>query len=173
MGACPGLPRLDKCRNRIVENHRVALFSYFKTPNPMVPSKIWVKDKGESYIACFPNSEKVLLSCYIPASRYKEIQDAQSFYDGYVRRFVENQGIQVGEQVDDLFIAKDTSTLYRAPNSKGLAFVGDAFIAADPLTGIGCSWAMSSAALLSRCVGPQLAEHSKESVQSLTGWRLF
>lgn len=165
--------RLDKCRNHIVENHRVALFSYFTTRDLMVSSKIWVKAKGESYIACFPNSNKVLLSCYISASKFKEIHDVQSFYDGYVRHFVESQGIQVGEQVDDLLIAKDTSTLYRAPNSKGLVFVGDAFIAADPLTGIGCSWAMSSAALLSRCVGKSLAGHSAKGAQTLKGWRLL
>ncbi|UZE96781.1 FAD-dependent oxidoreductase [Alkalimarinus alittae] len=162
-GRASRVARLDECENHTVKNHRVALFSYFKGVSRRVPSNVWVLDKGRAYIACFPNSDKMLLSCYIPEHQFKEIKDNQLFYDSFVKDFVERKGIQLGDQVDDLFIAKDTSTLYRSPNSKGLVFVGDAFLAADPLTGIGCSWAMSSAMLLSQCVGRPLLNHGEET----------
>ena len=172
-GRMSRVARLDQCRPQVVNNYRVALFSYFVAPSKMVASKVWVLDKGDAYIACFPNTDKMLLSCYITESKFKEVEEIQTFYDSFVKDFVERQGIQLGEQIDDIFIAKDTSTLYRSPNSKGLAFVGDAFLAADPLTGVGCSWAMSSAALLSRCVGKQLLSNNETESSSQNVWQRF
>ncbi|GAA3918351.1 NAD(P)/FAD-dependent oxidoreductase [Litoribacillus peritrichatus] len=155
--------KLDHCQDKTIPNRRVALFSYFKTDTNLIQSTVWALNKGEAYVACFPNSNKLLLSCYIPESHFQEIKhDAQSFYQKYVVNHVQQYGFQVGEQVGELFIAKDTATLYRAPNSKGLAFVGDAFVAADPLTGIGCSWAMSSAELLANQVAPSLRQFVPE-----------
>lgn len=172
-GRMSRVARLDQCRNKVVNNNRVALFSYFVAPSKMVASKVWVLDKGDAYIACFPNTDKMLLSCYITESKFKDVEEIQSFYDSFVRDFVERQGIQLGEQVADIFIAKDTSTLYRSPNSKGLVFVGDAFLAADPLTGVGCSWAMSSAMLLSRCVGKPLLSYNEADSGFQGGWQKF
>ena len=159
--------KLDYSKDNVVKNHRIALFSYFKTNQTITPSSVWALDKGDAYIACFPNTDKVLLSCYIPESKYIEIKaNAQDFYNEYVVHFIKEQGIHVGEQTDELFIAKDTSTLYRSPNAKGLVFVGDAFLAAAPLTGIGCSWAMSSADLLSKCLSKSLKAYDAKDLDS-------
>jgi 2-polyprenyl-6-methoxyphenol hydroxylase-like FAD-dependent oxidoreductase len=45
----------------------------------------------------------------------------------------------------------------REPVQPGLALVGDAAIAADPLWGVGCGWAFQSAEWLAESVGPSLS----------------
>jgi hypothetical protein len=44
----------------------------------------------------------------------------------------------------------------RQQTRPGLAFVGDAALAADPLWGVGCGWALQSAEWLAEAVGPAL-----------------
>ena len=46
-----------------------------------------------------------------------------------------------------------TRTLFFGFPCRGLTFVGDSFVAADPLIGIGCTWALDSANLLCACIG--------------------
>jgi 2-polyprenyl-6-methoxyphenol hydroxylase-like FAD-dependent oxidoreductase len=50
----------------------------------------------------------------------------------------------------------DMPNVVRRPSRPGLAFVGDAAIAADPLWGVGCGWALQSAEWLADAVGPAL-----------------
>jgi len=44
----------------------------------------------------------------------------------------------------------------RGPIAPGLALIGDAALATDPLFGVGCGWALQSAEWLSDAVGPGL-----------------
>jgi 2-polyprenyl-6-methoxyphenol hydroxylase-like FAD-dependent oxidoreductase len=56
----------------------------------------------------------------------------------------------------------DMTNVMRGPVAPGLALIGDAALATDPLWGVGCGWALQSAEWLSDAVAPALA--GEESV---------
>ncbi len=151
------IARLDNTAEKTIRSNRVALFAYVENRSDLSQTKIWSFERGRRYITYFPNGKRALLSCYLPFSSYqKHKHNIQQYYDDAVKTFVNKTGLPLGNQLSQLLVAKDTSTLYRKPNSTGLAFVGDAFLTVDPLTGIGCSWAMKSADLLSRNIAKAL-----------------
>ncbi len=150
--------KLDLAQETRITNHRVALFSYFESRQAEERSHIWAFDQGSTYIGCIPNGPRTVVSCYIPEERFEAIRgDVDGFFNSEVLGHLQREGIELGEQADDLFVAKDTQTLYRRPRSPGLVFVGDAFLAADPLTGVGCAWAMGSSRLLVKTAARALA----------------
>src|SRR5439155_22671716 len=51
----------------------------------------------------------------------------------------------------------DMTNVAHAPTAPGLALVGDAALAIDPLWGVGCGWALQSAEWLGDTVAPALA----------------
>jgi flavin-dependent dehydrogenase len=50
----------------------------------------------------------------------------------------------------------DITNVIHAPTAPGLALVGDAALATDPLWGVGCGWALQSAEWLADSVAPAL-----------------
>jgi 2-polyprenyl-6-methoxyphenol hydroxylase-like FAD-dependent oxidoreductase len=50
----------------------------------------------------------------------------------------------------------DMTNVSRTPTGPGLALVGDASLATDPLWGVGCGWAFQTAEWLAEAVGPAL-----------------
>jgi menaquinone-9 beta-reductase len=50
----------------------------------------------------------------------------------------------------------DMTNRMRVPSAPGLALIGDAALATDPLFGVGCGWAFQSAEWLADAVGPAL-----------------
>ena len=51
----------------------------------------------------------------------------------------------------------DMTNVANAPVAPGLALVGDAALAIDPLWGVGCGWAVQSAEWLADSVAPALS----------------
>ena len=70
----------------------------------------------------------------------------------FARRVV-TEGLEL-RQVRDLKL--DMPNAVRRPSRPGLALVGDAAIAADPVWGVGCGWALQSAEWLADAVSPAL-----------------
>ena len=54
----------------------------------------------------------------------------------------------------------DMTNRMRVPSAPGLALIGDAALATDPLFGVGCGWAFQSAEWLADAVAPALARRS-------------
>jgi flavin-dependent dehydrogenase len=59
--------------------------------------------------------------------------------------------------VGPVFGKIEMPNLSRDPGRRGLALVGDAALATDPLWGVGCGWAFQSAEWLADSVAPALA----------------
>jgi 2-polyprenyl-6-methoxyphenol hydroxylase-like FAD-dependent oxidoreductase len=55
----------------------------------------------------------------------------------------------------------DMTNVAHTPTAPGLALVGDAALAIDPLWGVGCGWALQSAEWLSDSVAPPLVEQDR------------
>ena len=146
--------KLAEGSHAIQSNHRVALFSYVEAVSPTQKySRIWALERGEQYVGVFPNQRRTLISWYVSESYYKDIQSQKErSFDG-LNTFLKTKGVTVGPRLDAVVVAKQTSPQRASVSLKGLALIGDAKLTADPLTGVGCSWAMSSASLLATCVG--------------------
>ncbi len=62
------------------------------------------------------------------------------------------------KRVSDILGKLDAPNERRRPNGPGLALVGDAALAADPLWGVGCGWALQSGEWLADEAGPALGD---------------
>lgn len=151
--------KLANGHQKTFENGRVALFSYFNRDD-IAPetqeSHVWSIDAGNEYVGYFPNKHHVLISWYLSAEKYQHYQnDLESLRSEFDQRAEHTRlkGFRLGERNTVIAIAKDTSPEKASTDLKGLVLVGDAKLAADPLTGVGCSWAMNSAIMLCQCLG--------------------
>lgn len=149
------------------ENHRVALFSYLQSDPKQGPmSRIWALDKGQQYLGIFPNQKRSLVSWYLPENEFRGLKNYQQAFDER-KNFLAQQGFYLGERLEKVMVAKDTAPQRAHSRLTGFAMVGDAKLAADPLTGVGCTWAMTSGKLLARCLGNNSAkfQQSRRTMQ--------
>jgi len=144
------------------DNQRVALFSYFSTKTIINESHVWALRQGQEYIGLFPNKQRVLISWYLPRDEFEHKPETHDQSFNRLLAYIAEQGIQVGERLESIIVVKDSSPQAASTSLKSLALIGDSKLAADPLTGIGCTWAMQSANLLVRCLG-QAPSHKNSS----------
>jgi flavin-dependent dehydrogenase len=64
--------------------------------------------------------------------------------------------VRAGRRVSPLLGKIDMTNRMRVPTGPGLALIGDAALATDPLFGVGCGWAFQSAEWLADAVAPAL-----------------
>jgi 2-polyprenyl-6-methoxyphenol hydroxylase-like FAD-dependent oxidoreductase len=64
----------------------------------------------------------------------------------------------------------DVPNIMRAPTAPGLALVGDAAMACDPLPGVGCGFAFQSAEWLADALGPALAGDARRIDGALSAY---
>ena len=69
--------------------------------------------------------------------------------EGQFRRFCtalpDGPEIACGKRASSFFTVLDSPNISRRPVKPGLALIGDAALASDPLWGVGCGWAFQSA----------------------------
>jgi len=147
-------------KRRRQPNGRVALFAYVRLDShrvDKVASDVWSLDQGAQYLALFPNRSRALVSWYMPDRDFDKIQQSKDTHFDARIDTIRSEFPHLGERVSAVMVAKDTSPVSaRLPFSAsrcGVFMVGDAKLAADPLTGVGCAWAMRSARLLAACLG--------------------
>lgn len=143
------------------DNQRVALFSYFSTKTTISESHVWALRQGQEYIGLFPNKQRVLISWYLPRDEFENKTETHEQSFDRLLAHINAQGIQVGERLESIIVVKDSAPQTATTSAKSLALIGDSKLAADPLTGIGCTWAMQSANLLATCLGPAPPYKSK------------
>ena len=161
------------------DNKRVALFSYFSCKTNVKQSHVWALRQGEEYIGLFPNRNRVLISWYLPRNEFKSKQESHEQSFEHLINFISKQGIEIGEQLESIIVVKDSAPQIARTRLGALALLGDTKLSADPLTGIGCTWAMQSATLLSKCLGPVPTKKQHPVVRSmniqlrLAGYNIF
>lgn len=147
------------------DNQRVALFSYFSSKTKMTESHVWALKQGQEYIGVFPNKQRVLISWYLPRDEFdKKTENHEQSFDQLLA-YIRTQGIELGERLESIMVVKDSSPQTASTDALSLAFIGDSKLAADPLTGIGCTWAMQSANLLAFCLGRSPTQTSRTSLR--------
>jgi flavin-dependent dehydrogenase len=71
--------------------------------------------------------------------------DPESAYQLLLRGLPEGPDLAGAERASKLIGALDVPNVWRPASKPGVALVGDAAFAADPLFGVGCGWAFQSA----------------------------
>jgi len=150
------------------DNERIALFSYFSTGTKLTQSHVWSLRQGQEYIGLFPNRQRILISWYLPRHEYESKQETHEQSFKRLINFIAKQGINVGDQLESIIVVKDSSPQSVRLRLNALALVGDTKLTADPLTGIGCTWAMQSAKLLSVCLGKPPSSKQHPFIRSIS-----
>jgi len=100
-------------------------------------------------------NQRTLLSVYITADRAAQWgsgRDATSHLLDQFRSHIPDMDFSRAEFDTQIFSYRRYNNLIRSPVFNGIAFVGDAAISIDPMSGVGCSFGLKSARLLADAI---------------------
>jgi menaquinone-9 beta-reductase len=151
--------KLAGVRAKTVEHGRFAYGGYFEGPAPTgaPDASLWLLDPDMA--AVFPTDSELNFYAVMPTMvhlpRFRE-DPAKALLE-FVAAVPEAPPILASRSVEPVQGKIDMTNVAHTPAAPGLALVGDAALAIDPLWGVGCGWAFQSAEWLADCVAPALA----------------
>lgn len=151
---------------------RFAYGAYYEGPLPdhFPDSALWFLDPDVA--AAFPTDKGLVFYVAMPTKRrlaeFK--QDPEGGLVSHVAGLPDAPPIREARRVSPVIGKLEMPSRVRGPVAPGLALIGDAALAADPLFGVGCGWAFQSAEWLADAVVPGL--HGEEPLdRSLKRYR--
>jgi menaquinone-9 beta-reductase len=149
---------LAELRERTTPHGRFAYGAYFEGPLPdFAPDAgLWMMDPQVA--AAFPTDGGLVLYVAMPTKDHlpKFKEDIEGALVEWVSRIPEAPPIRESRRVGPIIGKLDMTNRIRGPVAPGLALIGDAALAADPLFGVGCGWAFQSGEWLADSVSPAL-----------------
>lgn len=150
--------RLAGVRARVKSHRRFVYFAYYRNL-PLVSGDrtlFWFLDPDVVY--AFPQDDGLtLLATFLTEDQLPWFKrDLEANFEGYFRGLPNAPDPAQGERVSKLLGKLAMPNTMRPAGRPGLAFVGDAAMAADPLWGVGCGFAFQS--------GEWLAEELTEAL---------
>jgi flavin-dependent dehydrogenase len=131
---------------KVKPNARFAYFAHYEniTVPSAQPMTLWnlepggasafVNDEGITVMACMPTKDQ------LPEFR----EDLEGAFVRYFADLHEGPDLSAGRRVTKIMGRLDMSNIRRRASGPGVALVGDAAQATDPLVGVGCGWALQS-----------------------------
>jgi 2-polyprenyl-6-methoxyphenol hydroxylase-like FAD-dependent oxidoreductase len=139
-------------------HNRIAYGGYFEGPPPKhsPDSTIWFLDPH--WAAAFPTDSDLTFYAAMPTKdRLPEFKrDPEAALIRFVADVPEAPPILESRPVEPVLGKIEMTNRMRKPVAPGLALIGDAALATDPLFGVGCGWAFQSAEWLADAVQPAL-----------------
>jgi 2-polyprenyl-6-methoxyphenol hydroxylase-like FAD-dependent oxidoreductase len=139
-------------------HNRFAYGGYFEGPPPKhsPDGLIWFLDPH--WAAAFPTDSELTFYAAMPTKdRLPEFkQDPEGALIRFLADVPEPPPIRESRLVEPVLGKIDMTNRMRKPVAPGLALIGDAALATDPLFGVGCGWAFQSAEWLADSVLPAL-----------------
>jgi flavin-dependent dehydrogenase len=152
------IAELSGIPTRTFPHGRIAYGGYFEGPAPAVApdASFWMLDP--QWAAAFPTDAGLTFyAAMVTKDRLPEFKaDPEGALVSFVANLPEPPPILEGRLVQPVLGKIDMLNKMRAPVAPGLALVGDAALATDPLFGVGCGWAMQSGEWLAESVAPAL-----------------
>jgi 2-polyprenyl-6-methoxyphenol hydroxylase-like FAD-dependent oxidoreductase len=143
---------------KTVPHARFAYGAYFEGPPlPTGPdAMMWMLDP--QWAAAFPTDEgQVFYACMPTKDRLPEFKaDPGAALVRFLRDVPEPPPIHEARRVGPVMGKLDMTNRIRHRTRPGLALIGDAALATDPLWGVGCGWALQSAEWMADAVTPAL-----------------
>jgi 2-polyprenyl-6-methoxyphenol hydroxylase-like FAD-dependent oxidoreductase len=157
-GRSSPLARLSHVPATIKPNGRFIYFAYFRglKLSSGNDAQFWMLDPDAAY--ALPNEDGIaLVACWPTKDQLLAFRaDRERAFEAFIHKLPSGPAIDGAERVSEIVGAIDLSVELRGGTSGGLALVGDAALAPDPLWGVGCGWAFQSAQWLADCVAPAL-----------------
>lgn len=107
-------------------------------------AQMWILDSDMAYV--FPMENGIALAAAAPRKeRLPEFRaDLEGAYMRYMSALPDGPDFASARRMSKFLGKLDMPNVYRRRSRPGLAFVGDAALAADPVWGVGCGWAFQS-----------------------------
>ena len=140
------IARLARVPARVLPHNRFAYFAYWRgVRTPKTEARLWLLDPDAA--AVFPNEDDVTVIAAVPhRSRLSEFRaDPEAAYRRMIGGLSDGPDLDAAERVSNLIGKLEMPNKMRPAARPGVAFVGDAALATDPLFGVGCGWAFQSA----------------------------
>ncbi len=177
-GRGSGVARMAGVRGRVRPHNRFFYFAYWRGIQPRRPvARVWLLDPDGA--AQFANEDDMTVLAVAPhRQRLLEFRnDTEAAYGRALDRLPDGPDRSEAERVSKLIGKLDVPSVIRPAAARGVAFVGDAALAADPLFGVGCGFAFQSAEWLADEVTPALLnagnlDHALASYRRKFAWRL-
>jgi 2-polyprenyl-6-methoxyphenol hydroxylase-like FAD-dependent oxidoreductase len=152
--------KLAGVRERKHRHGRFAYGAYFEGPPPQgsPDASFWLLDPDMA--AAFPTDAGLTFYAAMPTKRREaEFREdpAKALVD-FIASLPDAPPIASSRMVAPAQGKLDLTNVAHAPTAAGLALVGDAALAIDPLWGVGCGWALQSAEWLADGVSEALAQ---------------
>ncbi len=151
--------KLAEVGEKVLPHERFAYGGYFEgeMPESAPDGTIWFGDP--QFAAAFPTDQNQIFYVAMPTKdRLPEFKrDPEKALVEYVADFPDAPPIRSARLVSDVIGKIEMPNRVREVTAPGLAMVGDAALATDPLFGIGCGWAFQSGEWLADAVAPALA----------------
>lgn len=144
--------------SRRVRHGRVAYGAYFEGPAPAgsPDASFWLLNPDMA--AAFPTDEGLTFYAVMPTKEHAEgfRGDPATALTAMLQTLPDAPPIDASRRISPTQGKLDMTNVAHTPTAPGLALVGDAALAIDPLWGVGCGWALQSAQWLAQSVTPAL-----------------
>jgi len=157
--------KLAGVRESTHRHGRFAYGGYFEGPPPQgaPDASFWLMDPD--MYAAFPTDSGLTFYAAMPTKKREK-----EFREDPAKALVEQIGslpdappIRASRLTAPMQGKLDLTNVAHTPTTPGLALVGDAALAIDPLCGVGCGWALQSAEWLADSVSPALAQADRSA----------
>jgi len=151
------LARLADVPGRVRPHNRFFYWSYWRGMQPTTQrSRMWMMEPDCAYT--FPNEDD--LTVVLVGPHRDRLPEFRADLEGSYRRFLaglpDPPSFEGAVQESKMMGKLELPNVSRPAAARGVAFVGDAALASDPLWGVGCGWAFQSADWLVEHVAPAL-----------------
>lgn len=150
--------KLAEVKQKVVPHNRFAYGGYFEGPAPAhaPDALLWLLDPHMA--AAFPTDDGLTFYAAMPTKdRLEEFRaDPEKALVELVSSVPDAPPIRESRLIGELTGKVDMTNVASTVTAPGLALVGDAALAIDPLWGVGCGWALQSAEWMADAVGPAL-----------------
>lgn len=164
--------RMARVPGRVRPHKRFCYFSYFRDVPLLDPDRalVWFSDPDMAYIN--PNEDGISMVCVVPAKRrLDEFRgDPEPAVRAHFRSLADAPSLDGAHPIAKWFGKLEMPSTIRPAAARGMAFVGDAAQASDPIFGVGCGWAFQSADWLAEEVGPALHGSDRDLNRSLKAY---
>lgn len=171
-GRDSGVAKLAREPAKVKPNNRFGYFAHYRE-TPLVTgssSQLWIlnpdmaygfpTDGGLTLLACMPHKDRI--------PEFKE--DPEGAMVRLFERLPDAPRLDPAKRESKVLGKLDMPNMVRRPSRPGLAFVGDSAIAADPVWGVGCGWALQSSEWLADSVGPALEGSAADVDEALEAY---
>jgi 2-polyprenyl-6-methoxyphenol hydroxylase-like FAD-dependent oxidoreductase len=164
--------RLARVPARIRANGRFGYYAYFEDVPLRDPNRalFWFGDPDTAYV--FPYEHGITGITMMPAkARMEEFRrDPETAVRAYFRTLPDAPDLDQARRTSKWFGKLDMPNALRPATARGMAFVGDAAQASDPIWGVGCGWAFQSAEWLAEELGAALHGSERDLDRGLAAY---